>query len=887
MLVATSLTAVLCKYSFGAYHWTFLEAFLFGAIISATDPVAVVAILREVGTSETLGVLVDGESLLNDGVAILLFTVFSDLIDEQNQQVSFGNSSPLWVHIFKVLLRTALVGPIFGWVVAKVAIRWLSLLFNDATTEVTITLCAAYLTYYIADHLLETSGVMALVVLGITLSRERTCISPEVQGFVHHFWEMLSYLANTVLFVILGIVITERGITSITAQDGLYLLFLYVSLNVIRLLMIFMATPILSRVGYGLSWQNTLVMTWGGLRGAIGICLALQVFQDKSTCHKENVGPKILVQTAGIVLLTLLLNGSTTKGVLQMLRLTELSIGKLQDMANAVRQIRLAQQKALRFLRHDRFLADADWTIVETSTFMPDPYEDRQIKIKYQDESGVPETSPSRGIAVDPEEELHNKAIMELLEEARLRLLKALRVSCWRQFDQGLLREEALRILIDGLDKLEDRRYEMLNYNEFNRYWKLKGCSICLRRVLERFNVRDADIPLPKQKWRHCFYHLVNHWAFVTLVYLVILVNTALTIWQSIELFDDNYNFKKYEHLIFYMVNFGFTLLYLAEFILKVIGIGFGAYMESKWNLLDCIILIIAVIEDTLTMTYLETELRQAGMPSRTTLSQESDFIKFVRVIRIIRVLRIFRFVRPLMACTFRILDNYVNSKLFLGYDLCKGFITALDDVQKFLPQIVEHPRILLKFKNSLENQRVGVVKEMGLMQKDNPGIAIAVKTRYATRAVLNQQKETLHEMLEDGLIDETENEILLKIIEKKMKSLWSSPSSMSACTGAVTLANVPWMSVRHKHKELFEFIFEKTERLVYGKDDVISKTGDPPNGIYLIISGLVKIQYEPTFEMSVEREEYGIIPNTELFQDLTYDNEMEDYFSSGMWNSF
>jgi len=134
---------------------------------------------------------------------------------------------------------------------------------------------------------------MAVVTLGIVMSMERTCISPEVQSLVHHFWEMIAYLGNTVLFVMVGIVISETAINTITLSDVYYLIFLYFSLNIARLLMIVVLSPFLSRLGYGLTWQNMLVMSWGGLRGAVAICLSLEVFKDRYLCNNIYIGPKV------------------------------------------------------------------------------------------------------------------------------------------------------------------------------------------------------------------------------------------------------------------------------------------------------------------------------------------------------------------------------------------------------------------------------------------------------------------------------------------------------------------------------------------------------------------------------------------------------------------
>lgn len=135
------------------YGWSFEQALLFGAIISATgnikskvgvvlciifsllsiDPVAVVAILRELGTSETLSVMIEGESLLNDGVAILLYEILKDMVEYP------GADQGTW-KITKQFIQIAIGGPIYGYLMGKVSIWCLTMVYNDAATEITITL---------------------------------------------------------------------------------------------------------------------------------------------------------------------------------------------------------------------------------------------------------------------------------------------------------------------------------------------------------------------------------------------------------------------------------------------------------------------------------------------------------------------------------------------------------------------------------------------------------------------------------------------------------------------------------------------------------------------------------------------------------------------------
>ena len=137
--------------------------------------------------------------------------------------------------------------------------------------------CLHRLLFTLGEVFLGVSGVLAVVVLGVTLSAERTSISPEVEQFLHRFWEMLAYLANTLIFLIVGVVISEKAIKNSVANDYILMITLYCMINVIRAVVLGLFSPLLRRIGYGLSWRNGVVMVWGALRGAVGLALALVV----------------------------------------------------------------------------------------------------------------------------------------------------------------------------------------------------------------------------------------------------------------------------------------------------------------------------------------------------------------------------------------------------------------------------------------------------------------------------------------------------------------------------------------------------------------------------------------------------------------------------------
>jgi len=132
MVISTVFTALICKAFMATYKWSFIVSMLYGSIISATDPVAVVSILRELGTSESLGMMIEGESLLNDGVAILFYEIFAELAK--------GEVSDIAASVSIKLVKISLGGPALGFAMGKLAVLWLSAIFNDARKRLLISI---------------------------------------------------------------------------------------------------------------------------------------------------------------------------------------------------------------------------------------------------------------------------------------------------------------------------------------------------------------------------------------------------------------------------------------------------------------------------------------------------------------------------------------------------------------------------------------------------------------------------------------------------------------------------------------------------------------------------------------------------------------------------
>ncbi|HPF94761.1 MAG TPA: cation:proton antiporter, partial [Tenuifilaceae bacterium] len=318
----------------------------------------------------------------------------------------------------RVALGGVAVGVAIGWIV----VTWLKKVFNDALFEITVVVGAAYLAFFVAEHFFHISGVLALVSFGIMMAGiGRTRISPQVAHFLHEFWELAAFIANTLIFLIVGLVIALR--VSYTARDFLILILIYIAILIVRAFVLAIFYPLMKRIGYGLSAKDGVIAWWGGLRGAIGLALALIVANEESI--NPEVRTQILSLTAGIVFLTSLINATTIKLFIQKLGLTKVGAARQQLLNQTITMLRKGGEKEISKLKENRFMSGADWESVEQ--FLPNANQ-----------------ASDGGKQVDT------------LFETRKRMLLKEKESYWRQFSEGLLTPAAVQNLSDEIDHLLD-----------------------------------------------------------------------------------------------------------------------------------------------------------------------------------------------------------------------------------------------------------------------------------------------------------------------------------------------------------------------------------------------------------------------------------------------
>ena len=431
--------------------------------------------LKELGASKKLGTLIEGESLLNDGTAIVAFVLLFGVVTAAEPFLGTGAFiGSAAVGFGKIGAAGGLIGVLLG----LVAILWVRKVFNDPMIEITVVLVTSYAVFFICEHFFHVSGVLGLVALGIVMAGiGRTRISPEVEHFMHEFWELVAFVANVIIFIVVGVVIAQNA--NPTGMDFAILGLVYLAIHLVRAINMGIFYPFMRKAGYGLPTKDAIVVWWGALRGAIGLALALVVYsehlrydfsienggkgyredstsvfildkeiaskleqgsnldlfegvslshaaaevqagsivgitqnqddadsilgkttsQDAAQLREElKSGEKVVVilgegegavaqasligistrvrdqflfLISGIVLLTLLVNATTVKALVNALGLTELPAVKKLMFSNASGNVAEGCEQEMDLLKDDRFLSGANWGLVRK--YLPDP----------------------------------------------------------------------------------------------------------------------------------------------------------------------------------------------------------------------------------------------------------------------------------------------------------------------------------------------------------------------------------------------------------------------------------------------------------------------------------------------------------------------------------
>lgn len=271
---------------------SYMYCLLFGVLISPTDPIAVMGILKKIGAPKSIEVKITGESLFNDGVAVVFFIVVLEL--------AIDPSSASFKHISLLFLKEAVGGAIYGFVIGYVAYLMLKAV-DDYQVEVLITLALVMGGYALAQHL-HLSGPIAIVVAGLMIGNKgrKLAMSDNTRKRLDDFWELIDEVLNALLFLLIGV---ELLIIEITQSYIIAALLIIPTVLLSRFISVGLPVSLL-KFKNSYSPHAVKILTWGGLRGGISVALALSIPE----------GPwrdPLLTATYGVVIFSILVQGLT------------------------------------------------------------------------------------------------------------------------------------------------------------------------------------------------------------------------------------------------------------------------------------------------------------------------------------------------------------------------------------------------------------------------------------------------------------------------------------------------------------------------------------------------------------------------------------------------
>jgi CPA1 family monovalent cation:H+ antiporter len=434
VLVAVSATAGLAYAALGltglAPGFELAHAFIFAAVIAATDPISVLALFRELGVGRRLYLLVEGESLLNDGIAVVVFTIVLVVFG-----ISWAGKPPpvldgtgeIASHALVTLVRMAIGGALIGATIGGI-VSFVTRQIDDHLIEITLTMLVAYGSFLVAETI-HVSGVLSTVCAGLMVGSVGATkgMSPATKNAVEDFWEYMAFLANSLIFLLVGL---QLDIGQLAGTLGAIVLGFVVMIGA-RALAVYTMVPLantISREVVPRVWRH--VMVWGGLRGSLSMVLVLILPADLP-------GKAVLVNVVfGVVALSLFVQGLTMRPLLRKLGL----LGSDPDqMYHRARTREIAAQRALEELEH---LRAEGFISGQASDALEDWYQNRR-----------------KDAAVDAMSGAGRSELDEQLTEGLRRLADAERESLRRSRRAGLIAESALAELdteiLDRLHKLE------------------------------------------------------------------------------------------------------------------------------------------------------------------------------------------------------------------------------------------------------------------------------------------------------------------------------------------------------------------------------------------------------------------------------------------------
>ncbi|XP_044758504.1 sodium/hydrogen exchanger 10-like [Coccinella septempunctata] len=851
-----------------------LRGFLLTLMFAPIYPMDMMVYLKTVSAaSRRVLTILQGESLIGTCIAFMLHNLLVE--------IELKRMHVWWEYLvyFGIYLGG---GVSIGYICGKTISRMMLCSSHDPIQTILITWIGPFLIYFIVTAVLGAgSGLVNLSVQGIIVAQKKRSLSKESKMLLEKFWNFLALCTNSWGLLIVGMILGLDVLKDITYEDFAFVVLEYLINLIARSLEFLSIFWILRKVGYGITINHLIVLVWGGILSIINLSIILQTYEDPEY-HDFTRGA--LFHGTGATLLTMIINVSTIPYLLHYLNLSTISLIKQANMNKCIKRIMSARDHAVDVLKLERFFCDSNWPFIQENTVIVHPFRIENVE-KYKE---IENEIEFEKIVFCPE--CHHdatinstkKELEDMTREARRRILKAKQVSYSRQYECGMLTYQATSILINEVEFAMEGDFIIHTENLIKLFRPSVHLVHFRFSLLRMFHDGQEDWlrKKPRMEYRKFCYIVVFNPYFEDFVCFVILMDVVLGCAEIILRLQESGYWNNYcvHYVVFKSLSFVCFMVYLVEFTMKVLALavvyiwkdGVASYFRSNWRRFEfsCLLISFAILLFEITESF---SLRlQGDRPSILSI-----VICCLGMITVVRLARLVHRIHPLVE---RFIDGRINNRVTLAYSVGKGYMIGEDDVLHILPNVLLKRQLIEEMKREVESDKAAISKELSLIQRERPLVAINVKTREAIATILNTMYEAVGELKLMGWVDDVERRALNKAIgerESSARHLGFVPAS----TPQAIFEGVTWMG---KDEKVLRYLWSNSKKNQYESGEYVCEKNEVPEGVYVIISGLFKSIYKPDEEVLKRYYKFGNLPVVDYISASDVDKELEDIFLSG-----
>ncbi|XP_008144911.2 sodium/hydrogen exchanger 10 [Eptesicus fuscus] len=773
---------------------------LFSAILLSSDPMLTAAAIRDLGLSRGLINLINGESLIT---SIMSYNMFTSIMDFNTDLKSMNHS--LARSIVSPILSYYIASFLFGILCAKLVQLWMSTVFGDDINHISLNFSNLYLIFFICE-LIGMSGIFTLAIMGLFLNS--TSLKPGVESLLLEFWNCLAFAAFLMVFTFIGLLIPAHTYLYVSFSDIYYSLNIYFTLIVLRLLVFLILSPLLSRLGDGFSWRWAFIMVWSEMRGLPNVTMALLLAYSDLSVGTEREKSQVLFHGVSVCLITLIVNRVILPMVVSKLGLRDVTSTKYKSLYYTFQHFQEITKSAASALKFDKDLANADWNMVEKAIIFQNPYALSQGETTEHQKVNCPSCNT----------EIDETLNIEAMELANRRLLSAQIASYQRQYRNETLSQSAVQMLVGAAGSFGEKG-EYMSPETIKNYSESKTILTFVRKVLLNwvYNTKKEKGVPSRYFFLNVFHKIVFTDEFEYVGYLVILMNTFTIIISWMPTIYDIYEDELRQS------NYIFVGFYILESLVKIAAMR-KEYFLHAWNLFEFAITLVGIIDVIL----IETQ-------SAYNVFDLDEIVLFFKVVRFLRVLRILKLITPKLL---QFIDKRMSHQLSYKYAILKGYVQGEADIMTIIDQIASSKQVKQVLLKRVTKNTVHALKELGYLEYDHPEIAVTMKTKEEINVMLSLAREIVRVFRLKGILHKIEASEINKLIMNKKRELLDFQPIVKSLTLTEALHHIPWLEKDH-----ISFIQEKAKLITFDCGNTIFEEGDETKGIYIIISGMIKLQ--------------------------------------------